>query len=443
MTDMLLELSRRDAARRVVQALGLPLPLPRVLERGIGPWQARELAGCVVGVVGFGRDELGDAVAYMVAEQGAAVTGTTLAPFRRASEAFGLPLAGDDVPLHALLVDATALARIDDLRGWFAPLQPFVRRIRASGRLVVFGSGATDDAELAAVRAALDGFVRSAAKELGRRGATANLIVVEPGAETRAASIARFLLAPRSAFVTAQPIRATLIAATCARISTSTSTNLNASNAANAANAANVAMTSMGAFVGALDRKVAIVTGAGRGIGEATARRLAEEGAHVVCVDRPADEAAVAAVARAIGGSVLLVDVGSADAPFAIARHLRAQHGGVDIVVHNAGVTRDRTFAKMSDAEWNTVIDINLRAVAAITAALLADGTDGDTRVGAGKLETRAAMLADGTDGDTRAGARTSTAPTSASRGDGRGDGRSESPLLRDGGRIICLSSVA
>ena len=392
MTDMLLEVSRSKPARRVVEALGLPVPLPRILARAEGPWRARELAGQTIGVLGFGRDELGEAFAQMITEQGSAVTDTTTEPFARAAEAHGIQRVDQEGSLDALVIDATSLAAPRDLRGWFTAVQPFVRRIRAGGRLIVLasprehlearrkGDGAIrhttvptggverapgTGAASAAVAGALEGFVRSAAKELGRRGTTANLIVVEPRAEVRAAAIARFLLSARSAFVTAQPIRASIIA--------------ESQPAARAAIHVD--------YLHALDRKVAIVTGAARGIGEATARRLAEEGAHVICVDRPADERAVAEVARAIGGSVLLADVASDDAARLIAEHARSRHGHVDIIVHNAGITRDRTLAKMSEAEWSSVIDVNLCAVVDITSALL--------------------------------------------------------PLLRDGGRIVCLSSVA
>jgi 3-oxoacyl-[acyl-carrier protein] reductase len=121
-----------------------------------------------------------------------------------------------------------------------------------------------------------------------------------------------------------------------------------------------------------LARKVALVTGASRGIGEATARLLAAEGAHVVCVDRKEEESALAQVAREVGGSFLLCDVSSPDAPGNIASHVTEKHGGVDIVVHNAGVTRDRMLARMPEATWDQVIDVNLSAVIAINDKLVA-----------------------------------------------------------------------
>jgi 3-oxoacyl-[acyl-carrier protein] reductase len=124
----------------------------------------------------------------------------------------------------------------------------------------------------------------------------------------------------------------------------------------------------------ALSGKVALVTGAARGIGEAIARVLAFEGAHVVCLDRPEDDAALSVVAREVGGSSFACDVASEDAARNIAQHLGERHGGVDIVVHNAGVTRDRTLSRMSERQWQELMQINLEAVLRISAALL-EGT--------------------------------------------------------------------
>ena len=142
-------------------------------------------------------------------------------------------------------------------------------------------------------------------------------------------------------------------------------------------------------FVRPLEGKVALVTGAARGIGKAIAERLSQEGAHVICLDRPADDVAGGQVAQAIGGSFLGVDIAEEGAPAIIAAYLRDGHGGVDVVVHNAGVTRDKTLARMSPEMWDTALAINLSAPLRIDQALLDRG------------------------------------------------------LLRDGARIVCLASVA
>jgi 3-oxoacyl-[acyl-carrier protein] reductase len=155
--------------------------------------------------------------------------------------------------------------------------------------------------------------------------------------------VLRFLLSPRSAFVTGQPI---------------------------AVDGRAAAPAEPPATARVLEGKVALVTGAARGIGEATARLLAGEGAHVVCVDRPADAGAVSQLARTIDGSVVLADITAADAPAAIVAHLAERFGGVDVVVHNAGITRDKTLGRMSAEAWSSVIDVNLDAIVRIDAAL-------------------------------------------------------------------------
>jgi 3-oxoacyl-[acyl-carrier protein] reductase len=116
-----------------------------------------------------------------------------------------------------------------------------------------------------------------------------------------------------------------------------------------------------------LSDQVAIVTGAGRGIGAAIAKRLAGGGAHVVVNYRAsADEAAgvVAAIAEA-GGSAeaLQADMADGDAVEALFADVLARHERLDIVVNNAGVTKDGLLVTMKDADWTRVLDVNLGAV--------------------------------------------------------------------------------
>ncbi len=167
-----------------------------------------------------------------------------------------------------------------------------------------------------------------------RRGATAQLIFVEPGAEAVTESSLRFFLSPRSAYVSGQVVR---IAA--------------AGDPATPAD-----------WERPLAGKVALVTGASRGIGESIAGVLARDGAHVVGLDVPAQQEDLDRVTSSIGGSSLAIDITEGGAPAQIAQHLLERHQGVDIVVHNAGVTRDKTLGRMSEDLWDMVIDINLTA---------------------------------------------------------------------------------
>ena len=115
----------------------------------------------------------------------------------------------------------------------------------------------------------------------------------------------------------------------------------------------------------------ALVTGASRGIGADVAAVLARDGAHVVGLDVPALADELSATITPLGGSTIAVDVTAEDAPKTIADFLKKEHGRVDIVVHNAGITRDKTIARMSEAQWDLVLAINLIAPELITAEML------------------------------------------------------------------------
>ena len=117
-----------------------------------------------------------------------------------------------------------------------------------------------------------------------------------------------------------------------------------------------------------------MVTGASSGIGEAIAEVLARDGAHVVCLDLPSAGDRLAAVANRIGGTTLQLDVTAPDAGERLVEHLTERFGGVDVVVHNAGITRDKTLAGMDAARWDAVVAVNLAAQEAIDDALLAAG---------------------------------------------------------------------
>ena len=122
-----------------------------------------------------------------------------------------------------------------------------------------------------------------------------------------------------------------------------------------------------------LENQVAVVTGAGRGIGRAIALRFAQAGADVVVVSRTAENSEkTAAEIRALGRKAwaLAVDVSDADAIAAAAETLLEQAGRVDILVNNAGVTKDGLLMRMSQSDWDTVMNTNLRGAFLFTKAL-------------------------------------------------------------------------
>ena len=252
-----------------------------------------------------------------------------------------------DQRFKAVVLDATGLRTPGDLTTAYEFLHVTARRVSPSGRLIVLGTppeNASTPEETIAQRA-LEGLVRSLGKE-ARRGATAQLVYIAPGAEAQLDSTLRFLLSPRSAYVSGQVIRVgepVDIGSDPPEVD----------------------------WISPLNGKVALVTGAARGIGSSIAEVLARDGATVVGLDIQAMAAELDAVVGAIGGSAITADVTAGDAPAEIADRLLHEHGGVDVVVHNAGVTRDRTIGRMTEEQWSTVLSINLIAPQLITAALV------------------------------------------------------------------------
>jgi 3-oxoacyl-[acyl-carrier protein] reductase len=185
--------------------------------------------------------------------------------------------------------------------------------------------------------------MRALAKELGPRGIAVNLVYAGLDTTDRLAAPVRFFCGVHTTYVTGQAVHL---------------------------RDAVLAPASVPA-VQALAGKVALVTGAARGIGLAIARRLVEEGARVVALDVAASRAALEAACATFGFTPLVLDITAADAAPQVAAFLQRECGGVDIVVHNAGVTRDRRLANMMEPYWDLVMDINFGAVAAIDRALL------------------------------------------------------------------------
>ena len=121
-----------------------------------------------------------------------------------------------------------------------------------------------------------------------------------------------------------------------------------------------------------LENQIAVVTGAGRGIGRSIALKFAAAGAEVVCVSRSAENSEkVANEIRALGRKAWAhaVDVSDSAAVAAAAEKILTDCGKVDILVNNAGVTRDGLLLRMSDADWDTVLNTNLKGAFLVTKA--------------------------------------------------------------------------
>ncbi|MFH8758660.1 3-oxoacyl-ACP reductase [Streptomyces atroolivaceus] len=244
----------------------------------------------------------------------------------------------------AVVLDATGVTTAAGLAGVHAALHPVVRSLAGGGRVVVLGTTPSpDDHHQAAAQQALEGFVRSLGKEIGR-GTTAQLLRLAPGATAASAeSTLRFLLSPRSAYVSGQVVELTADAP-----------------------------GEVADWAAPLYGRTAVVTGAARGIGASVASVLARDGARVVCLDVPQAREELVRTADRLGAEALPLDITAPDAADLIAA---AVPDGLDVLVHNAGITRDRRLANMPADRWASVIDVNLDSVLRTTDALIESGT--------------------------------------------------------------------
>lgn len=254
--------------------------------------------------------------------------------------------------LGAIILVLDELGRPEDLEKPVLTAATSLRDLAANARVITVSRAAADaanpdtaDPAAAAARQGVDGLLRSLAKEL-RAGATANGILLSGAAGTTSASTLgalRFFLSGRSAFVDGQFLT---VGSTGGQLPADAEK--------------------------PLAGKVAVVTGAARGIGAAIARTLHRDGATLVVVDIPAAGDHLAAVANQVHGTALQLDISREDAGQRIIDHAVERHGRLDIVIHNAGITRDKLLANMDQGRWNSVIAVNIAAQLRINEALLA-----------------------------------------------------------------------
>ncbi len=322
MSDKYQSFTQSPLGKILVKNLGLPAPTP--LERYTA---GDPLVDGTVVVGGTGR--LAESLPGLLDTVGIASTAVT----------------EDGQKYKGLVFDATGLTSADQLVALQQFFTPLMRSLASCPRVVVIGTPPEQctGSERVAQRA-LEGFTRSLGKEIGR-GGTSQLVYVAEGAEGAATSTLAFLLSPKSAYVSGQVVR------------------IGATGTTKAAAVADWQQPLAG--------KVALVTGASRGIGEQIARVLHRDGATVVGVDVPQAANELQALMKELDGDWLTLDITAKDAPQRIAHHLSTKHGGVDVVVHNAGITRDKKLANMGEDRWESVIAVNLTAPERITRELL------------------------------------------------------------------------
>ncbi|MFP0689990.1 3-oxoacyl-ACP reductase [Acinetobacter baumannii] len=352
MTDQYQAFTQSPIGKFVVKNLGLPSPV--VLERFesaqpvvkgavlVGAAPSSVLSGAIAQVLSniHADSYVGNNVAL---QQEAAKVGLNLRPFN----------AGDkESKFKAVVFDASGIQNSEQLNELYKFFNPIARQVATSGRVIVIGTTpeTAKTVKQAIAQRALEGFIKSVGKEF-KKGITAQVVYVDEGAAANLESTLRFLLSPRSAYVSGQVIRVSK---------------------------ADVVDVD---WAKPLAGKTALVTGASRGIGEAIAHVLARDGAHVICLDVRQQQADLDRVAADIGGSTLAIDITAADAGEKI-KAAAAKQGGLDIIVHNAGITRDKTLANMKPELWDLVININLSAAERVNDYLLEnDGLNANGRI--------------------------------------------------------------
>lgn len=328
MSDRYIDFANSDLGRRLVGAVGLPTPAR--LER----WQAgrlRPIDGTLV--VGGGP------LAANVAELAPRLTDSA---FGFATDNTSLPAwtAGLGPKIKAVVFDASHIsdsAELKQLREFF---QPLIKSLDNSAHLLILGRAPDGLAPAAHIaQKAIEGFSRSLAKEL-RNGGVLQLLQLDDDVELEGAL--RFFLSPKSAYVDGQVLRLSRCASQVAD------------------------------WTRPLAGKKALVTGAARGIGAAIAETLARDGAEVVLLDMPQAKADLDALAARLGGRTVDLDICASDAAQQL---IAALPDGIDVVVHNAGITRDKTLVNMTPEYWDSVLAVNLNAPHLLTLALFDSGT--------------------------------------------------------------------
>ena len=322
MSDTYLELANSALGKKLFSAMGLPEPVALIRE---DPKQPHNLGGQVL---------LGASLGALFSDQiESFLQGTSM----------GISDSLATEKRH-LIFDASGIATAEQSAELYNFFHRQVKSLPACGRVIVIGlkPSAAPNSEQGAVQRGLHGFIKSLAKEIGRNGSTANLLMVEKGGDAAIEAPIRFLLSAGSAFMNAQILTATMPVATMEAD-----------------------------WQRPLQGKMLVVTGAARGIGLAIAEVLTRDGATVIGVDVPQAEKELTEAMERLGGLALPLDITGEGAATILRDFCSAQTASLHGIIHNAGVTRDKMLSRMTDHQWNMLMQVNLGSVQRINAALL------------------------------------------------------------------------
>ena len=324
MSDKYLEFANSTIGKSIVSILGLPKPPRLARENADNP---HHLSGCLL---------FGSTTGALYATQ-----------VKQSLAATALEFVNQDTQSCHLVFDASGIRSTDQATELYQFFHNNIAKLPRCGRVVIIGQQPSNinNVEHAIAQRGLVGFMKSVAKEIARKGATANLIFLNGFGHKGLAAPLRFLLSAGCAYTNGQIVDLT----------TPVTDILPENN-----------------WQQPLAGRSVVVTGAARGIGLAMSQVLARDGAKVIGVDVPQALEQLEKAMSDIDGIALALDITADDAPQRLVDCCAQQQQRLLGLVHNAGITRDKMLSRMTEQQWQLLMDINIGSIQKINQAFLA-----------------------------------------------------------------------
>lgn len=324
MSDKYLEFANSTIGKSIVSVLGLPKPPRLARENADNP---HHLSGSLL---------FGSTTGALYATQ-----------VKQSLAATALEFVNQDTQSCHLVFDASGIRSTDQATELYQFFHNNIAKLPRCGRVVIIGQQPSNinNVEHAIAQRGLVGFMKSVAKEIARKGATANLIFLNGFGHKGLAAPLRFLLSAGCAYTNGQIVDLT----------TPVTDILPENN-----------------WQQPLAGRSVVVTGAARGIGLAMSQVLARDGAKVIGVDVPQASEQLEKAMSDIDGIALALDITADDAPQRLVDCCAQQQQRLLGLVHNAGITRDKMLSRMTEQQWQLLMDINIGSIQKINQAFLA-----------------------------------------------------------------------